>query len=113
MFGRTNPLNQRLTPRQKRVMAIVTGAVLLVFLGLGIWGAVAPDSYGTSANGCVNVTIPGTTGGSILHHCGAAARAYCHSSAVTGSGVIAVRSRTQCHLAGLLPNSSAQPDPSH
>ena len=93
MFGRTNPLNQRLTRKQKRTMAIVCAAVLLVFVGLGIWGSVASDSYSTSANGCINVTLPGSTGGAVLHYCGADARNFCHSSSVVGQSQLAVRAR--------------------
>jgi hypothetical protein len=103
MFGRTNPLNQRLTRRQKRTMAIVCAAILLVFVGLGIWGALASDPYSKSANGCVNVTLPSSTGGGVLHYCGADAVKFCHSSSVQGQSQLAVRARPQCRLAGLLP----------
>ncbi len=104
MFGRANPLDRRLTRRQKLVMAIAGGTVLLVLVGLGIWGAVAPDSYSQSGHGCVNVTIPGTMGGWTLHHCGNGARQFCRSSAVQGSARLAVLSRRQCQIAGLLPS---------
>jgi hypothetical protein len=107
MFGRTNPLDRRLTRRQKLVMAIAGSTVLLVLLGLGIWGAVAPDSYSQSGNGCVNVTIPGTMGGGTLHHCGNSAKQFCKSSSVQGSARLAVLSRRQCQIAGLLPGGSA------
>jgi hypothetical protein len=107
MFGRTNPLDRRLTRRQKLVMAIAGGTVLLVLIGLGVWGAVAPDSYAKSGNGCVNVTIPGTMGGGTLHHCGNAAKQFCRSSSVQGSARIAVLSRRQCQIAGLLPGSAS------
>ena len=84
-------------------MAIVCAAVLLVFAGLGIWGSLASDSYSKSANGCVNVTLPSSTGGAVLHYCGADARKFCHSPSVQGQSQLAVRSRPQCRLAGLLP----------
>src|ERR1700743_2407441 len=84
MFGRANPLDRRLNRRQKLVMAIAGGTVLLVLIGLGVWGAVAPDSYSQSGHGCVNVTIPGTMGGGTLHHCGNDARQFC--PAVPGPG---------------------------
>jgi hypothetical protein len=45
--------------------------------GVGVWAATDPGSYGRSGNGCVNVTVPSTTGGAILHDCGAAAQALC------------------------------------
>ena len=74
MFGRTNPLNERLTRRQKRTMAIVCAVVVVVFVGLGVWGSVAKDSYSQSANGCINMTLPSSTGGGVLHYCGADAK---------------------------------------
>ena len=103
---RTNHLERGLTRRQKRTMAIIVGAVLLIFVGLGLWGSLVRDSYSTSANGC-------STGGSVLHYCGADARNFCHSSSVTGSSVLAQHARPQCVLAGLLPSASAAPVPSH
>jgi hypothetical protein len=108
MFGRANPLDRRLTRRQKLVMAITGGTVLLVLIGLGVWGAVSPDSYSKSGNGCVNVSIPGTMGGGTLHHCGDAAKQFCLSAAVQGSGRLAVLSRHQCRIAGLLPRAPGQ-----
>lgn len=111
MYGRTNRLSHRLTRRQKRVMASITGLVLLVFLGLGIWGAFIHDSYGTSANGCVNVTLPGSMGGDVLHYCGSPARAFCQA-VVKGQDQVAQRARPQCRAAGLLPATTAPPSSS-
>jgi hypothetical protein len=107
MFGRTNPLDRRLTRRQKLVMAIAGSTVLLVLIGLGVWGAVAPDSYSKSGNGCVNISIAGSTGGNIMHYCGNAAKQFCRSSSVQGQSRIAVLSRRQCQLAGLPPGSAS------
>jgi len=104
MFGRTNPLDRRLTRRQKRTMAVVGAAVLLVLAGLGLWGSLAPDSYSKSANGCINVTLPSSTGGGVLHYCGTDAKNFCHSASVRGQSVLAVRARPQCVLAGILPS---------
>ena len=109
MFGRTNPLDRRLTRRQKLVMAIAGSTVLLALLGLGIWGAVAPDSYSQSGNGCVNVSLPGTTGGVTQHFCGSKAAQFCRSSSVQGDDKVAVLSRKQCQIAGLLPGNAASP----
>jgi hypothetical protein len=111
MYGRTNRLSKRLTRRQKRVMASVTGLVLLAFIGLGTWGALVHDSYSQSANGCVNITLPGSTGGSVLHYCGSAARSFCRALAA-GQNPVSDRARPQCRLAGLLPAASASPSPS-
>lgn len=102
MYGRTNQLSKRLSRRQKHVLATISGLVLLVVVGLGIWSALTPDSYSSSANGCVNLTIPGTTGGSVMHYCGSAARTFCRA-VTTGHNQIADRARPQCQAAGLLP----------
>ncbi|MBV9793043.1 MAG: hypothetical protein JO016_03815 [Actinobacteria bacterium] len=104
MFGRTNPLERRLTRRQKLVMAIAGSTVLLVLIGLGVWGAFAPDSYSQSGHGCVNVSAAGSTGGNIMHYCGDQATQFCRSSSVQGGSKLAVLSRRQCQIAGLLHN---------
>lgn len=106
---RTKPLDGGLTRRQKRTIAFIIGVVLLAFVGLGLWGSLVKDSYSTSANGCVNVTVPSSTGGSVLHYCGTDARNFCHSSSVAGSSPLAQRARPQCVAAGLLPSASAAP----
>ena len=57
MRGRQpNPLGESLTPRQKRVLAVVGGLLIVLAAGTGIWAAVSPGSYGRSSHGCVNVT---------------------------------------------------------
>ena len=80
MYAKTNPQAGRLTPRQKRIFAIAAVVVIVVFGGLTAWGLVAHDSYGGSANGCVNVTVPNSTGGSTLHYCGSQAKSFCQAS---------------------------------
>jgi len=110
MFGRTNNPNRRLTRRQKRVMASIGGLILLAFVGIGIWSVAAPDSFGRSGNGCVNVTVPSSMGGATLHYCGDAARAFCRS-VTEGQTQLARYARPQCQLAGL-PVSTASPSSS-
>ena len=109
MYAKTNPRAGRLTPRQKRIFAIAAVVVLFVFGGLTVWGLVAHDSYGASAHGCVNVTLPNTTGGSTLHYCGSQARSFCQAS-FQSQDQVSLRARPQCVLAGLAPESpSADP----
>jgi hypothetical protein len=103
MYAKTNPSAGRLTSRQKRVFAIVGVLVIVVFGGLGAWGAVGFDTYGSSGHGCVNVTVPSSTGGATLHYCGAAARSFCQA-AFRSQGQISLRARPQCVLAGLGPS---------
>jgi hypothetical protein len=108
MYSKTNPRAGSLTTRQKRIFAITGVLVILVLGGLGVWGALSHDSYGASGHGCVNVTLPSSTGGSTLHYCGSAARAFCVKS-FQADGQVSLRARPQCVLAGLGPSSSAKP----
>jgi hypothetical protein len=108
MYAKTNPRAGRLTTRQKRVFAIVGALVIVALGGFGVWGALAPDTYSGSAHGCVNVTVPSSTGGATLHYCGAQARAFCRQ-AFLSSDPVSLRGRPQCVLAGLGPSASAGP----
>jgi hypothetical protein len=102
MYDKTNLGTGQLSPRRKRVLAAAGAVVVLGLAGLGIWSAVAPDGYAGSGAGCVNVTLPSSTGGANLHYCGAAAKSFCQSA--FGSGLpeqVATRARPQCRLAGL------------
>ena len=105
MEGRQpNRHGESLTPRQKRVFAVL-GAVLIVLIGgVSAWAIGDPGSYGRSGNGCVNVVTPSSTGGGIMHECGAAARAMCRS-AFAQHTQLARLTRPQCRLAGLAPQA--------
>ena len=102
MYAKTNPQAGRLTPRQKRIFAIAAVVVILVFGGLTAWGLVAHDSYGASGHGCVNVTLPNSTGGSTLHYCGSQARSFCQAS-FQSQDQVSLRARPQCVLAAWPP----------
>ena len=106
MYSKTNPRAGQLSRRQKRVMLVVSLVVLCVLGGLGAWGAFAPDSYQGSANGCVNLTVPSSTGGANLRYCGSQAKAFCRS-AFTQSDAISLRARPQCVLAGFGPGTGS------
>ena len=106
MYSKTNPGAGRLSSRQKRVFAVVGVLVVLGLGGLGLWGALASDSYSSSGHGCVNVTVASSTGGSTLHYCGAAARSFCQTS-FRSQDKISLQARPQCVLAGLAPSASA------
>jgi hypothetical protein len=104
MRGRQpNPRGESLTARQKRVFAVVGGLLIVLAAGAGIWAAMSPGSYGRSANGCVNVVEPSSTGGAVLHQCGSAARALCRS-AFAHHSKLDLLTRPQCRLAGLGPS---------
>lgn len=102
MYAKTRPTAGSLTQKQKRVFAVIGAVVIVLLGGLGVWGALAHDTYGASANGCVNVILPSSTGGSTLHYCGSQAKAFCRS-AFTGTDQVSLRARPQCVLAGLKP----------
>ncbi|HEY5986749.1 MAG TPA: hypothetical protein VIV12_10270 [Streptosporangiaceae bacterium] len=105
MRGRQpNPTGEPLTSRQKRVLAVVGALLLVLIAGVTVWAAVNPGRYGRSHDGCVNVTIPSSTGGAILHRCGPAAQTMCRS-AFTRHDRLAMLTRPQCKLAGLAPPS--------
>jgi hypothetical protein len=105
MEGRQpNRLGESLTRRQKRVFATVGAALVVLLGGVGVWAATDPGSYGRSGNGCVNVTVPSTTGGGILHECGAAAQALCER-AFAHHDKISLLARPQCRLAGYSPDA--------
>jgi hypothetical protein len=106
MYAKTNLTAGRLTRRQKRIFAIVALLVVAVFGGLAAWGAVAHDSYGASGHGCVNVTVPSSTGGYVLHYCGSQAQSFCQS-AFRSEDHISLLGRPQCVLAGLAQESPA------
>ena len=102
MYAKTNPGTGRLSARRKRGFAIAGVLVVLGLGGLGLWGALGSDSYSGSGHGCVNVTVPNSTGGSILHHCGSQARSFCQAS-FRSQDQVSLRARPQCVLAGLGP----------
>jgi hypothetical protein len=91
---------RKLTPRGKRIVYLVLAVVVAACAAIGIWSAVSSDPLATSANGCVSVTIPGSTGGEIAHYCGAQAKALCRT-AFAGTDPTAVAEQRQCDLAGL------------
>jgi len=109
MYRKTQqPPAEPLTRRDKRGMAIVGALILAGFTTLGIWAAVRPGGYGQSHDGCVTVTAPSSTGGGILHACGAGARDMCRA-ALTHDDRLSLLTRPQCRLAGLGPASVTGP----
>ena len=106
MYAKTNPGTGRLSPQQKRAFTIIGVLVVLILTGFGIWSALASDSYSSSGHGCVNVTVPSSTGGATVHYCGSAARSFCQAS-FQKQDQISLRARPQCVLAGLAPSASA------
>ena len=100
MYAKTNLGAVRIPARQKRIFAIAAVVVVVLFGGLAAWGATAHDTYGTSAHGCVSVTVPNSTGGAVLHYCGPQAQSFCQAS-LRSRDQVSLLARPQCVLAGL------------
>ena len=60
--------------REKRIVAVLMGCVLLAAIGLG---AFALTSGSPPRKGCIEVTFASTLGGAQLHGCGPQARRIC------------------------------------
>ena len=89
-----------LTPRGKRVVLLIVAVLVAAGVAIGVWSAVSHDTYATSANGCVSVTIPSSTGGGTIHYCGTQAVSFCRG-AFANSDAVSLAARPQCDLAGL------------
>jgi hypothetical protein len=89
-----------LSPRGKRIVYLIVAAVVAAGVAIGVWSAVSHDTYATSANGCVSVTVPSSTGGGTIHYCGAQAVTFCRG-AFANSDAVSLAARPQCVLAGL------------
>lgn len=100
MEGRyPNRFSEALTSGQKRVFVMVSVVLAALATGVGIWAAITPGTYGRSGNGCVNVVVPSTTGGGILHKCGADAQALC-KDALTRHDRLGRLTQAECVKAG-------------
>jgi hypothetical protein len=104
MKGRQpNPLGESLTARQKRVFWVVGVILVMLMAGVSAWAVTDNGSYGRSGHGCINVTVASTTGGAILHDCGAAAGSLCRR-AFSHHDRMSLLARPQCRLAGFGPD---------
>lgn len=84
----------------KRWLAAIIGAIAVALTVAGVWSATQRDSYGQSRAGCVTATIPSTTGGALVHGCGARARAMCRH-AFRHQDRLSLLIRPACREAGL------------
>jgi hypothetical protein len=102
----TQPPAEHVTTRDRRRIAAVVVAALLVLAAVAVWAAARPGSYGGSRDGCITVTVPSSTGGGLIHQCGAPARTSCrHAYASTGK--LSMLTRPQCRLAGITPQAAS------
>lgn len=109
MYRKTQqPRPEPLTRRDKRGIAIVGALAVGGLTALGIWAVAEPGGYGQSRDGCVTVSAASTTGGALLHACGAQAVAMCQA-AFTHQDKLSLLTRPQCRLAGLGPAPAPRP----
>jgi hypothetical protein len=101
VYSKSNPNagGEKMSPRGKRILITVSALITAAVIGGSIWGALAGDKFGDSANGCVNVNLSGSTGGELIHKCGADARAFCRVAYATNDRT-AQLTRPQCEAAG-------------
>ena len=88
-----------LSPRGKRVAALIVAVAVAACVAVAAWSAVSRDTYATSGNGCVSVTVSSSMGGGVLHYCGSRARSFCRTS-FADPDQLALAARPQCVLAG-------------
>lgn len=86
--------------RDKRVVAVAVAVLVLLLAGAGAWAVIRPGSYGQSRSGCVTVMFPSTTGGALVHQCGASARTLCRN-AFSHTDRFSLLARPECREAGL------------
>lgn len=101
VYSKSNPNagGEKMSPRGKRILIAITAMIAAAVAGGGIWGAVAHDKFGNSANGCINVNLSGSTGGELIHKCGDDAKAFCKVAYATNNRT-AQLARPQCEAAG-------------
>jgi len=85
---------------RRRWLAATIGAAAMLLVVAGVWSATQRGSYGQSRAGCVTATIPSTTGGALVHGCGARARAMCRH-AFRHADRLSLLIRPACRQAGL------------
>ena len=101
MVGQAQRLAQPLSRAQRRAIAFV----LIAIVGACVY-VIARSSTPVSRDGCITVTFPGSMGGQVISHCGAAARSTC-AAAYAQRDPLALLTQTQCRLAGIRPRGSA------
>jgi len=85
---------------EKRRLFVLVIAIALVLAGVAAWSALHKDRYSRSGRGCFSITIPSSTGGALLHQCGARARASCRA-ALRHHDQLSLLMRPPCRSAGL------------
>jgi hypothetical protein len=94
------PQAEPVTRGDRRKILAVVAVIVAVLIGVAVYAAVRPGSYGASRDGCITVNLPSTMGGSLIHECGSKARALC-ADAYAGTGLAPRLVTPQCRLAGI------------
>jgi hypothetical protein len=99
-LGHGQAATRRLTPRERRLVSGVLGAVVVLVVIVAV--ALATGAR-TPAHGCIHVTIPGPVGAEQIDGCGAQARATCRAAARAGAFTApsAAAIERACRRAGL------------
>jgi hypothetical protein len=106
MVGQHKRLAEPMSGRQKRGLAIALVVLALAIAGGTVYAVTSNDSFGTSHNGCVSLTIASSLGAAVIHKCGSDAKALC-AAAQTASDPVSRALRPQCVLAGYRPARSS------
>jgi hypothetical protein len=101
VYSKSNPASggESLSPRQKRILIIICAVVAFSAIAASVWGALTPDKYVGSSNGCVNISSAGSMGGELMHVCGNDAKAFCRT-AYQSTDPSSRESQAQCADAG-------------
>lgn len=102
MVGHSKRLAEPMSRGQKRGLAIFLVVLLLGVVGATVYAIASNDSFGTSHDGCVSLTVASSLGGAEIHRCGSAAKALCRA-AQTANDPLSRELRPQCVLAGYGP----------
>ncbi|MCW3048592.1 MAG: hypothetical protein JWO74_2876 [Solirubrobacterales bacterium] len=86
------------TRRERRVLLLVLGILTAALIAIVV--AASWRGAGASTPGCVDATVPSTTGGASIHACGARALRFCHSADPIPADVLG-DVRAACRKAGL------------
>jgi hypothetical protein len=95
-----------LTPGRRRLLAALGGVTVLGLAGAIVWAQTHTGDYGPSRDGCVNVLVPSTMGGGVIHRCGDEALAWCRAE-YAADDRMARLVQPECRRAGITPQPTA------
>jgi hypothetical protein len=108
LVGHSQRLAEPLTSRQRRGMAAVGLILVLAAIVAGVLSVTNGSGIPASRDGCLNLVVAGSTGGQVLHECGASARSFCRAEYARSDG-LALKVQAQCGLAGIKRTGAGAP----